>query len=109
MICILSGVPFVRAMPDSQGPEGTETGESVTDTELFDIVPKEKITELEDGLSAVRYEGDYGFDEFLSRGGASSDGEVIRYLAENMAGGLDLGFSGDIFGCSTITAQDNRK
>ncbi len=106
MLCILSGCKARQNVPDSQGTESRETGEKVMDMELSDIIPEEKITELEDGLSAVRYEGDYGFDKFLSRGGASTDGEVIRFLAENLLGNLDLGFAGDIFGCSTITAQD---
>ena len=43
-----------------------------------------EITELTDGLSAVKYEGDYGFDEFLIEGGASSDTEVVSYLTENV-------------------------
>ncbi len=106
MICILSGCQVRQNVPDSQGLESRETGERVKDMELSDMIPEEKITELEDGLSSVRYEGDYGFDEFLSRGGASTDGEVIRFLAENLLGNLDMGFAGDIFGCSTITAQD---
>lgn len=80
--------------------------EGAMDTALIDIVPTEKIAELEDGLSTVRYEGDYGFDEFLSRGGASSDREVIGYLTENLLGSLDLEFGGGVFGCSTITVQN---
>ncbi len=106
IICILSGCKVRQNVPDSQGPESRETGEGVMDMELSDIIPEETITELEDGLSAVRHEGDYGFDEFLSRGGASTDGEVVRFMAENLLGNQDLGFSGDIFGCSTITVQD---
>ena len=42
-----------------------------------------EILELEDVFSTVRYDGDYGFDELLVGGGASSDGEVVAYLAEN--------------------------
>ena len=34
------------------------------------ITPTSEITELEAGLSTVRYEGDYGFDTFLEQGGA---------------------------------------
>lgn len=61
-----------------------------------------KITELEPGLSAVRYDGDCGFDGFLEQGGASSDREVVQYLAENLIWELGLDFLGNIFGCSTI-------
>ena len=42
-----------------------------------------EILELEDVFSTVRYDGDYGFDELLVGGGASSDGEEVTYLAEN--------------------------
>ncbi len=74
--------------------------------EINFVSPTSEITELTDGLSAVRYDGDYGFDEFLSEGGASSDGEVVAYLAENVLLGLDLGdLLGGIFGCSTIAVQ----
>lgn len=64
-----------------------------------------EIRELENGLSAVRYEGDYGFDAFLSAGGASSDGEVIGFLAENLLSGMNIGFSQESFGCSTISVK----
>lgn len=65
-----------------------------------------EIAELEDGFSAVRYDGDYGFDNFLAGGGASSDGEVIDYLAENLLSDLNLGdLLGGFFGCSTIAVQ----
>ena len=68
--------------------------------------PGSGIVGLEDGLSAVRVDGDYGFDAFLAQGGAASDGEVVAFLAENLLDGFDLttlvrGF----FGCSTIAAQ----
>lgn len=39
------------------------------------ITPTSEITELEDGFSTVRFDGDYGFDSFLSQGGAASDKE----------------------------------
>lgn len=61
--------------------------------------------ELEKGFSAVRYDGDYGFDRFLSEGGASSDKEVVGFLTESLLSGTDIGFNGNIFGCSTIALQ----
>lgn len=69
-----------------------------------DAIPLgDSIAELEPGFSAVRYDGDYGFDDFLAQGGASSDREVVQYLAENLIGELGLDFLGNVFGCSTIT------
>jgi len=61
----------------------------------------EKITELEDGLSAVRFEGDSGFDDFLDQGGASSDGEVAEFLTGLVAQNISIGDL--LFGCSTIS------
>ena len=37
------------------------------------------IEKLEDGLYAMEFAGDYGFDDFLANGGAASDGEVAEY------------------------------
>lgn len=71
------------------------------------IVLSEKIIELTDGLSAVRHSGDYGFDEFLAQGGASSDAEVVSFLMESgMADFGNLLFGGNPFGCSTLAVKD---
>lgn len=68
-----------------------------------------KVTKLADGLSAVKYEGDCGFDEFLSNGGASSDAEVITYLTEKVLSGTDrISFGKMDFGCSTISVKDEK-
>ena len=78
-------------------------GTEQTDT----IVLSEKITELADGLSTVRYTGDNGFDDFLAKGGASSDAEVVSFVMEN--GIADFGnllFGGNPFGCSTLAVKD---
>lgn len=59
-----------------------------------------KITELENGFSAVRFEGDDGFEEFLAGGGASSDQQVIEFLSSHLL--ADFNILGGLFGCSTI-------
>lgn len=65
----------------------------------------EQIIELEDGLSVVRYEGNYGFDEFLAQGGAASDQAVAEYLTSSISdSGLRVLFGGNPFGCSTLSA-----
>lgn len=61
--------------PDGQ-MQGAEISRIQTETPAEKENPialTSKITQLEDGFSAVRYDGDYGFDGFLSQGGASSD------------------------------------
>ena len=67
------------------------------------------IEKLEDGLYAMEYSGDYGFDDFLARGGAASDGEVADYLVSFLSRGfykIESGVQTGAFGCSTICTQD---
>ncbi len=108
IVFALAGCKGTQSLQKSPDAENMEEKDGM-DTALVNIIPTEKIMELEDGLFAVRHEGDYGFDDFLSKGGASTDGEVIQFLTENLLGNLDLEFAGDIFGCSTITAQNADK
>ena len=42
------------------------------------ITAANSIEKLEDGIYSLEYNGDYGFDEFLTWGGAAS--EVAKYL-----------------------------
>lgn len=66
-----------------------------------------EVMQLESGLSAIKYDGDYGFDEFLRHGGASSDAEVVSYLSQKLlsdAGGFS--FESMPFGCSTVSVKD---
>lgn len=86
-----------------------------TDHSSFEDVPKEEIMEisltsdiqkLDENFLAVQYDKDYGFDDFLDQGGASSDAGVIKYLTDNILFGSGLGFLGNIFGCSTIASKD---
>lgn len=67
------------------------------------------VQELEPGLYAIKYAGDYGFDDFLSRGGASSDEKVAEYLIEFLSGGFytpEATVSTGEFGCSTVCTRD---
>lgn len=74
------------------------------------IVLDSNIMQLEDGLSAVRYEGDYGFDEFLTQGGAGSDQAVAEYLTNSISdGGLKVLFGGNPFGCSTLSVPEKNQ
>lgn len=66
-----------------------------------------EVTELESGFSAVRFEGDDGFEAFLNQGGAESDKEVLQFLTGTMLGSArGLNFAGDAFGCSTISVEN---
>ena len=71
------------------------------------VVPDTEITELEDGLSVVRYEGNYGFDGFLEQGGASSDEGVVEYVSTQLSSDIpELLFGGNPFGCSTLSVKN---
>lgn len=89
-----------------QGVSTVETEENMADSTEIIFQASEGIEKLEDGFSAVRYDGSYGFDEFLSGGGAASDADVMAFLAQNLLGNLDIGFIGDIFGCSTVSVKN---
>ena len=72
-------------------------------TDSSDVIRLDsEIIELENGFEAVKFEGNDGFEEFLSQGGAASDSEVVRFLTENLIAGTELDFMEDFFGCSTI-------
>lgn len=65
-----------------------------------------QIQRLDGGLSAVKFEGDYGFDEFLENGGASSDSDVVEFLSEKILMGRDRLSVGEMsFGCSTVSVK----
>ena len=60
--------------PAGDQPVNTEVHE---EENVATITLSTEIEKLEEGLSAVRYQGDYGFDSFLEQGGAASDQEVV--------------------------------
>lgn len=88
---------------------GVEDGakmEAGAEAGLVRIEPGEAVTELEAGLSAVAFEGDDGFDEFLEQGGAASDEAVTAFVSEQLLTGLpELIFGGNPFGCSTLSVK----
>lgn len=91
----LSGT--IRTLRDSFVPTdsgGSAAAEPVT-------VPTLEVTQLEGGLSVIRFEGDSGFDKFLSQGGAASDSEVAGYLTSLVKENISLGDL--LFGCSAIS------
>lgn len=46
------------------------------------------VEKLSDGLYYMEYEGDYGFDDFLSKGGAKNQSEVASYITFFLSGGF---------------------
>lgn len=74
------------------------------------ITSTTQLTTLEDGLSYLQYDGDYGFSSFIDQGGASSDKEVVQYLMEHVVPDVfGLSFSDSLFGCSTISTRNQEE
>lgn len=107
VVTFLSGCGSRREDALSAGKDGHQPSRAGETGKTDTILLSEKITELADGLSAVRHSGDYGFDKFLAQGGASSDAEVVSFLMENGMGEFgNLLFGGNSFGCSTLAVKD---
>ena len=69
------------------------------------ITEANSIEKLEDSLYSMEYNGDYGFDEFLMQGGATSDSALADYLVTFLSHGfykIDSDVQTGEFGCSTI-------
>ena len=64
------------------------------------------VEKLEDGLYQMSYRGDYGLDDFLSQGGASSDMEAADFVVQNAFHGLiKLNLQSRPYGCSTLSVE----
>lgn len=95
--------------PNAKSSENTVRTEAAKEDnrERNLITPDTDITELEEGLSVVRYEGNYGFADFLEQGGASSDEDVVEYVSSQLSSNIPkLLFGGDPFGCSTLSVKN---
>lgn len=101
-----SGCSKGRSFEDTEGTgEVLQHDDAAEGDEAEAAAWTNEITKLEDGLSAVLYEGDYGFQEFLAQGGAATDGDVVQFLTRNVILGADgLELKSEAFGCSTISA-----
>ena len=80
------------------------SGERMEDTDIINTTSE--IVSLEDGLSAVKYSGNYKLNEFLEQGGASSDADVMGFLTKHLFSGESvLEFFGSMFGCSALSVK----
>lgn len=101
-----SGAPsYESGITDSVTESRSESTDTNLDGFSSEIALSTDITELEKGLSAVKYEGEHYFDEFLESGGAVSDEEVVKFLSGKLASS-GLSFGSMPFGCSTISVKD---
>lgn len=93
-----------------QSPANTQTYTSDQTKKPDDmewITLTHEISELDNGFSAVRHDGEDGFNQFLTQGGAASDQAVVQFLVENVLRGEGLFSMGGLpFGCSTISVEN---
>ena len=89
---------------EEEGAVREQNGKANRDKNAVQVTPTSEITELETGLSMVRYEGEYGFDTFLEQGGAASDTDVAAYITSLLA--QEIHMEGTPFGCSTLSVEN---
>lgn len=102
MAACLTIVMLMSGCSANHGPvqSSSSSQESKPATEEAAIILTSDITKLEDGFSAVQFQGDDGFEAFLDAGGAASDAEVAAFLSSRLLTNFDI--LGSLFGCSTI-------
>jgi hypothetical protein len=76
------------------------------------ITAARSIHKLRNGLYVMEYRGDYGFDDFLARGGAADDSAVADYLIGFLSRGFyrkaDNGIKPGDYGCTTVCVKDKK-
>lgn len=85
-------------------PASQQPASSSADTVNVIVEASAIETQLAPGLSVVRYEGGYGFDDFLSQGGAASDAQVVEFLSSYLGGAVPP-LQTEGFGCSALSVS----
>ena len=65
------------------------------------------IKKIDDGLYYMEWKGEYGFDEFLSQGGAESDSKMAEYIISFLTKGFyrpSIEEKDKAYGCSALTS-----
>lgn len=113
MISILTIVLIVSWVLVAQNTEDKKALIKSQQTEqgiVVDVTPTSSLRKLEDGMSVIQYDEDYGFQGFLDQGGASTDDDVIQYLMEHVISNVSgFGFLQGLFGCSTIQTRNEQQ
>ena len=68
----------------------------------------QSVEQVGDKMYTMTYEGDYGLDEFLEQGGASSSNDIAAFVCRHLFYGLvsPPDVQSTEFGCSFITTKD---
>lgn len=102
---IVSGCKNKTVNNDDQSEDISKSNAVTNENEVL-VTTNKEIMHLEDGLSAVRFDDEYGFKEYIEQGGASSDSEVVEFLMNYIPSNLEgLSFNKNIYGCSTISVE----
>lgn len=73
------------------------------------VSPDYNIRSLGGGLSIVRYDGDYAFDNFLRGGGASTDKELLNFMTNNISSNFEnYELNNNSFGCSAFQTKNKK-
>lgn len=103
LVMVVTGCMNRGSSQDDQQENTTVESESKAEVSMGT-----EIQLLEDGLSSVRYDGEYGFDKFINQGGASKDNEVVEFMMNYISSDIkDLTFKENVFGCSTISVKSS--
>ncbi|MCM1288816.1 MAG: linear amide C-N hydrolase [Clostridium sp.] len=104
IVCIMAGCQ--GQMKQSEYSQSTDNGTKPASTDEMSeqIVLGSEFVELSPYLSGVEFVGDDFFEEFLKKGGASTDSDVVAFLVEKL-GISEMTFDGAPFGCSTIAVE----
>ena len=71
---------------------------------IMEIIPTHEPLQLEDGLRAVRMDGNDYFEDFLAQDGADNDMGVVAFLGKKLLFGQDtLRLNPGRFGCSALS------
>ncbi len=73
----------------------------------IDMIVKAKEENKSAPVYIMDVDGDYYFEKFIEEGGASSDGELIQFVTDNITKGLiPIDMSSPEIGCSSFTCVD---
>ena len=104
VLAVLSGCSSSGGIAASDAP--TQSSVDIPQVTQPDVVQPTEISEiimLEPGFSSASFSGDDGFEVFLAGGGASSDAEVVQFLATELLANVVMNSAS--FGCSTLAVS----
>ncbi|MBO4931910.1 MAG: hypothetical protein J6I42_06975, partial [Clostridia bacterium] len=97
-------VPEITEITETPEIPEEDPMEDIPDYDPIFVSEEEGLVSVFPGVSTAVYRGNYGFDEFLDQGGASTEAEILQFLMSMLNDPEGLRFSIDGLGCSTMQA-----